>query len=440
MTASYNLSQLGSHYNQGGTGAVDRTTASKLQESVSVLDFGADPTGVSDSTTAIQNAINAAYGNSVLFPPGNYLISSSLSITAPINLTGAMSARQSTTNYGARIFTNTAALAQLLNIQFSATAGNDSSGGVISNLTFDGNSNAAICVLIQGANTTKMSFNKCVFRSATNIGVNITGNHSFCFYSCMFTLNGSGLTTNSGVQLNGGNVCNFYGCNFEANNGRALNILAGYCNNVFGGAVEGNYLSGIYGSSTGQHVSIQGIDFEQNNTSSTAGEYDIAMTGSAAYWDIKNTHHSGTTVTAAIWNNALQNSIENFRSVSGKLVLWTANAYNGIFIGDVTNGFDASSVVQNYVQVINSSAQGMGVTTPSFPASNTAQTNTLFCNVLVIIVTAGGSTAYTFIDGAGRTQAIAAALTPGQTFVLPPGWGFKASWATTSPTWKWATI
>lgn len=76
MTASYNLSQLGSNYLQGGTGSVARTTASKLQESVSVLDFGADPTGVSDSTTAIQNAVNV--GGTVYFPAGTY------KITAPI--------------------------------------------------------------------------------------------------------------------------------------------------------------------------------------------------------------------------------------------------------------------------------------------------------------------------------------------------------------------
>lgn len=63
MTASYNLSLLGSNYSQGGTGAVARTTASKLQEIVSVLDFGADPTGVSDSTTAFQAAV--AYANSI---------------------------------------------------------------------------------------------------------------------------------------------------------------------------------------------------------------------------------------------------------------------------------------------------------------------------------------------------------------------------------------
>jgi len=72
MTASYNLSQLGSNYLQGGTGSVARTTASKLQESVSVLDFGADPTGATDSTTAITNAAAAAAGKILKFPAGTY--------------------------------------------------------------------------------------------------------------------------------------------------------------------------------------------------------------------------------------------------------------------------------------------------------------------------------------------------------------------------------
>lgn len=45
-----------------------------------VIDYGADQTGGSDSTTAIQNAINAAQasGGAVYAPPGTYLISSTL--------------------------------------------------------------------------------------------------------------------------------------------------------------------------------------------------------------------------------------------------------------------------------------------------------------------------------------------------------------------------
>ena len=47
-------------YDEGATGAVNRPINQKLAEIISVLDFGADPTGVADSTTAIQAAITAA--------------------------------------------------------------------------------------------------------------------------------------------------------------------------------------------------------------------------------------------------------------------------------------------------------------------------------------------------------------------------------------------
>jgi hypothetical protein len=65
-------------YNEGGTGAVDRNVEQKLQESVSVKDFGAVGDGVTDDTAAIQAAINS--GLSLLIPQGTFLISSTLTI------------------------------------------------------------------------------------------------------------------------------------------------------------------------------------------------------------------------------------------------------------------------------------------------------------------------------------------------------------------------
>jgi hypothetical protein len=58
--------------------------------SISVLSYGADPTGQTDSTTAIQNAINAgsAAGKTVYIPPGNYLVTAHL-IVNNVTLTGA---------------------------------------------------------------------------------------------------------------------------------------------------------------------------------------------------------------------------------------------------------------------------------------------------------------------------------------------------------------
>ena len=64
-------------FEQAGTGAVTRSVQDKARETVSVLDFGADPTGVADSTTSFINAgnkIQAAGGGKLLIPRGVYII------------------------------------------------------------------------------------------------------------------------------------------------------------------------------------------------------------------------------------------------------------------------------------------------------------------------------------------------------------------------------
>lgn len=69
-------------YNQGGTGAQDRTLTSKLQDTVSVKDFGAVGDGVADDTAAIQAAMDAlSDGNALHFPKGRYVVSSTLNCT-----------------------------------------------------------------------------------------------------------------------------------------------------------------------------------------------------------------------------------------------------------------------------------------------------------------------------------------------------------------------
>ena len=78
-------------YNQGGTGAQSRTVENKLQESVSVKDFGATGDGSTDDTTAIQNAIDSLddkHGGAVYVPLGTYKITELTLSTSAIRLYG----------------------------------------------------------------------------------------------------------------------------------------------------------------------------------------------------------------------------------------------------------------------------------------------------------------------------------------------------------------
>ena len=74
---------------QKGTGAVLRTSSAKLQESVSVLDFGAKGDGVTDDTAALTAAHNA--GVALYYPAGRYIISSPIPLNNFQRLVGVPS-------------------------------------------------------------------------------------------------------------------------------------------------------------------------------------------------------------------------------------------------------------------------------------------------------------------------------------------------------------
>lgn len=78
FTEVYGRTSTAVPYTPPGTGAVTRTVSAKLSESVSVLDFGADPTGTIDSTAAM-NAAHAT-GNLIYYPAGVYKFTSGITI------------------------------------------------------------------------------------------------------------------------------------------------------------------------------------------------------------------------------------------------------------------------------------------------------------------------------------------------------------------------
>jgi hypothetical protein len=80
MASQNFVTRPGSQFVQSGTGAVERTVESKLQDVVSVKDFGAVGDGTTNDRVPIQAALDT--GKSVFFPTGTYLYNSTINFTA----------------------------------------------------------------------------------------------------------------------------------------------------------------------------------------------------------------------------------------------------------------------------------------------------------------------------------------------------------------------
>ena len=159
---------------------VNRTVHTKLQEFISVKDFGAVGDGTTNDTTAIQNALNFAGRKTVYFPTGVYLIDSlEVSIqfttiqadtaTLLLNPTGAHThALKLTTNFltiiGALIFQGD------LNSNYDCTLWIKGGYGRYENITFR-ECKLAIRIGESGVNQSSLSemfFSKCITNGCRN--------------------------------------------------------------------------------------------------------------------------------------------------------------------------------------------------------------------------------------------------------------------------------
>lgn len=84
---------------QAGTNAQPTTVQAKLRETVSVLDFGADATGVADSTAAIQAAIDSLTTGTVVLPPGTYRTTANVTLKSGVNIVGNGATMTCTTSW-----------------------------------------------------------------------------------------------------------------------------------------------------------------------------------------------------------------------------------------------------------------------------------------------------------------------------------------------------
>jgi hypothetical protein len=358
LTTTNSLTYLAPYSN-----SVGRTVTSKLADVVSVLDFGADKSGIADSTAAFQNAVNTAHPAYV--PCGSYKLAGTVNLTLPgegligensqcvtLNYTGA----QWPIQWRMSPFTTTPA-GEISNLTIVGTSLAETGiltghlvGGTFRNLNIGGFTAttglgaAGIEVYNQGTPTDGW-FERNVF-SNVQLGATAKNTHGIFFkaddfnasfgYNRFYFLGLNVSTGQTGIELNTGflyhSTFNIV-CNSDNN---AVGTTGPICINISNNWSDNDlYLSGEYqniGGGSGTPYSVQ-----INNVAHSK------FTGTG-YQTVYNTV-SGAPI---LVNNLLSpSSVPNARLASNLASTWDSGTYN---MGGGLNGT---------TQVAYSSASGL---------------------------------------------------------------------------------
>ena len=196
-------------YNEGGTGAVTRNVQVKLQESVSVKDFGAVGDGTTDDTAAFAAAIAAS--KQIYIPIGTYLVSSIVFNTS--GLSGVTFTGASTTQ---TIIKGSASATDLFSVY-----GTYNQFNVFERFTLDMSlmANVAASRGLYLSRTWGNSFRNVNVKNSGSNAISCylaTGTYTSIFDNCDFG-SGAGVVSLQGTNLSDAvTTCTFIGCSFGA--------------------------------------------------------------------------------------------------------------------------------------------------------------------------------------------------------------------------------
>ncbi|MEK6532104.1 MAG: glycosyl hydrolase family 28-related protein [Deltaproteobacteria bacterium] len=206
---------------------------------VDVKEYGATGDGVTDDTTAIQNAINtlSASGGTVLFPLGTYLISSTLTVPSYVFLVGV-----------SRYRSQLKAASAITMVSFPDR---DSAG--IMQMLLTGNSTASVGIDIGAGSNTVHIRDVQVHNCSASGGIGIYFHGTSTANPCMLS------------HLDSFNISNCY-------TGLRLDYTAG-CS-VKRGVIQTYTAQGIYNAYDSSGMNIDSVDVENN---SGTGNYPILL-------------------------------------------------------------------------------------------------------------------------------------------------------------------
>lgn len=189
---------------------------------IDVTQFGADPAGLADSTTAIQNAINrvkALGGGVVYFPPGTYKISSVLALASATGVVfhgaGAAASIIKQTTGATGVFSISSSTGIVFeDIQVTASSANTGSGVLLTNVANAAFSRCTVSnyqICIDTTNSTAanrqltvMSCNLSFTNNAASRGVRIAGTTTVGTFAMIGgSVVSGGASTGRGVEITG---------------------------------------------------------------------------------------------------------------------------------------------------------------------------------------------------------------------------------------------
>jgi hypothetical protein len=394
-------------YTPSGTGAVPTTIQTKLRETVSVKDFNADSTGLTDSSTAINLAVdylNGIGGGTLFFPAGTYkLQAASIKLRSNIKYIGAGIGNtiislstdgtyypSGFTNYPASTISNHVVISDLTingNYDNVIDNGNDNyQHGIYANFCSDSIferiefKNIWYVGIEIYNNNNRITVNECIF---SNVGDKHTIVAPTSWYYCIgvdFSNNTVAITNNK--ITNCGGAINMFADNAECNNitiiGNQFKNISGVCiygrNGVKNVVASNNVLDtagysffNIYDDTGIPHnggytynITVSDNIAKTLNTNGTSGSFAIAVSALSGVVITNNTItdvNNLTGSTGGILANSISGQTTSGALISGNSLEGKFNSYSAIRI----NGSVTDSIVSgNYING-NTVATGIAV-------------------------------------------------------------------------------
>tara|TARA_R100000353_G_scaffold164246_1_gene124945 strand:+ start:125 stop:1606 length:1482 start_codon:yes stop_codon:yes gene_type:complete len=404
-------------FTPSGTGATVRSIDSKLQDVVSVKDFGAKGDGSTDDAVAIQAAIDSvSSGGIIFFPKGTYIIGTELGIRSNNTLVGA-------NRYDSVLKTKAGTDITLINdgsgvnskicitdLGFSGNKANVSAGQIM-NLWKTEDFLVSNCRIVDSKGD-GMIIRQCSYGQIVNNNIINCDNHGISLTN----------TDNTSPQ---GNDIQIVGNSIKNPGASGINVSQQNNVTVTGNSVRHTSSSGHVDSS-GQPTGYGGVRFSNDTTRCVAGNNAIQgmsrgifVVGTAgAYNTIDGNVINDSGIQGILIEASYQLVTDNTVIDSGKVT----NPSSGIQISNAEDGTATQIVQIQNNQIIGGGSMDIGVEVNSTGHRNVITGNTIIAETVAPITNSGSGRNFFRHNHYGNkdTGSGVSSIASASTITLPP--------------------